>query len=164
MKISPRQIPTPLFTKKRKRKTMALPSSPNRTIPNSLRRGDSGWPVFALQSGIDTLGYDCDADGAFGPKTDDKVRQFQKNQKLVVDGIAGNATQKRIVILIDAKTHDRHKDLPTGILRGFSESEGGNNLGAVNWQIAGGVDCGVVQIRCYGPAFKVSEMTVAYDP
>jgi hypothetical protein len=143
---------------------MSLPGSPNRTTPSSLRKGDDGWPVFALQGGLEANGYSLVADGDFGPKTDSAVRRFQEKQNLVVDGIAGPATQGRTIILIDARTHDKHKNLPTGILRGFAEAEGGNNLGAVNWQIAGGVDCGIVQVRCYGPPYQASAMRVAYDP
>jgi len=144
---------------------MTLPVTPNKTIPSSLRKGDSGWPVYALQAGLTACGFDCGGnDGAFGPKTDTQTRLFQKANNLVVDGIAGNATQKRISILIDAKTHNRHKDLPTGLLRGFAETEGGNNLGAVNWHIEGGVDCGIVQIRVYGPPYATQHMQNAYNP
>jgi hypothetical protein len=123
-----------------------------------------GWPVYGLQTGLDKLGHDLTFDGDFGPATDLAVRNFQIKQKLTVDGIAGITTQARIVTLIDAKTHDNHPRLPTGLLRGFAESEGGNNLGAVNWSVKGGVDCGVVQIRCYGPPYKSEEMYAAYHP
>jgi peptidoglycan hydrolase-like protein with peptidoglycan-binding domain len=143
---------------------MALPSAPNKVIPSSTRKGDSGWPVFALQCGLDTLGYSLDADGSFGPATDEAVRHFQKDNKLIVDGIAGSASQQRVTLLIDARTHERHRELPVGLLRGFAETEGGNNLGAVNWNIAGGVDCGVVQIRVYGPPYDRTAMMNAFDP
>jgi Putative peptidoglycan binding domain len=143
---------------------MTLPQTPNRSIPESLRKGDEGWPVYGLQSGLDALNYNLTYDGDFGVRTDQAVREFQIKQKLGVDGIAGQATQLRIISLIDAKTHDKFDSLPAGLLRGFSEAEGGNNLGAVNWNIKGGVDCGVVQVRCYGPPFKSNEMYVAYDP
>jgi hypothetical protein len=143
---------------------MTLPLTPNKTTPSSLRKGDQGWPVYGLQSGLDALGYNLTFDGDFGVRTDQAVRNFQLKQKLQPDGIAGQATQTRIITLLDAKTHNKHKQLPAGLLRGFSESEGGNNVGAVNWHVSGGVDCGVVQVRCYGPPYKANEMYVAYDP
>ena len=144
---------------------MSLPAAPNKTIPSSTKQGDDGWPVYALQTGLNAVSFSSGgADGAFGPMTDKAVRSFQDKYNLVVDGIAGSATQRRISILIDAETHSNHDSLPVGLLRGFAESEGGNNLGAVNWSVGGGVDCGVVQIRCYGPPFEQSAMKNAYDP
>jgi len=143
---------------------MTLPLAPNRTIPSSLRKGDEGWPVYGLQTGLDALNYNLTFDGDFGVRTDQAVRNFQTKQKLHVDGIAGQATQLRIISLLDVKTHNKHLQLPIGLLRGFSAAEGGNNVGAVNWHVSGGVDCGVVQIRCYGPPYKSSELYVAYDP
>jgi hypothetical protein len=143
---------------------MSLPATPNRSIPSSLRKGDEGWPVYGLQAGLDAVGYNLAYDGDFGVLTDQAVRNFQTKQKLEPDGIAGQITQTRLITLIDAKTHDKHSKLPTGLLRGFSEAEGGNNVGAVNWQVSGGVDCGVVQIRVYGPPYKVEDMYAAFDP
>ena len=144
---------------------MTLPSAPNRRTPSSLKEGDKGWPVYGLQTGLDAVGYALDADGDFGPATKSAVRNFQRRNKLTVDGVPGIRTQAKIVALIDKETHDRHRNkLPTGLLRGFAESEGGNNLGAVNWEVPGGVDCGVVQIRVYGPPYKQSELSNAYNP
>jgi hypothetical protein len=144
---------------------MSLPTSPNRTTPQSLRQGDQGWPVFALQCGLDELGYDCDADGIFGPATYRMVQAFQRKiQTLTIDGIAGSATQTQIVRLIDISVHEKHPQLPYGLLRGFALSESGNSLGATNWNVSGGVDCGVVQIRCAGPPFYEGSMRIAYDP
>src|SRR4051794_6087049 len=144
---------------------MSLPTSPNRTTPRSLRQGDQGWPVFALQCGLDELGYDCDADGIFGPGTYRMVQAFQRKiQTLTIDGIAGPATQTQIVRLIDINVHGKHPQLAYGLLRGFALSESGNSLGATNWNVYGGVDCGVVQIRCAGPPFYEGTMRIAYDP
>lgn len=143
---------------------MTLPISPNRTTPYSLRQGDQGWPVFGLQSGLDELGYNCDADGVFGPFTETVVKTFQKDLRLVVDGLVGPATQAQIVRFIDAHTHSHNTWLPDGLLRGFASTESGNSLGATNWNVPGGVDCGVVQIRCSGPPFKESSLRMAYDP
>lgn len=143
---------------------MSLPTSPNRTSVITLRSGATGWPVFALQRGLDQLGYSCYADGEFGPGTEGVVRAFQLRQALVADGLAGPTTQAQIVRLSDNATHDIYPELPTGLIRGFATAESGNLLGAVNWQIVGGVDCGVVQIRCIGPPFSQSALRLAYDP
>jgi hypothetical protein len=143
---------------------MTLPQTPNRQTPSSLTKGDEGWPVYGLQAGLEAVGYALFWDGDFGAATDAVVRDFQYDFKLGVDGVAGTKTQAKMVALIDRATHKRHDELPEGLLRGFADSEGGNNIGAVNWNIKGGVDCGVVQIRCYGPPFKIADMHTAYNP
>jgi hypothetical protein len=143
---------------------MSLPSSPNKTAPLSLRKGDKGWPVYGLQTGLDAIGYTLAFDGDFGPATDDAVRRFQRDNFLTADGIAGENTQTRLISLLDTRTHNRHDNLPDGLLRGFVASESASNVGAVNWNIDGGVDCGVVQIRCYGPPYIMDEMRKAYNP
>jgi len=143
---------------------MSLPSEPNKTTPSSLKKGDEGWPVYGLQTGLDAVGYSLAFDGDFGPATDKAVRAFQTNYFLVTDGIAGVNTQARLIALLDTRTHNRHDGLPDGLLRGFAESESGNKLGAVNWNVKGGVDCGAVQIRCYGPPYDMDVMRKAYNP
>lgn len=138
---------------------MTLPSEPNRSTPVSLRRGDTGWPVYALQRGLS-----IEADGIFGPATETAVFEYQRLVKLGADGIAGPMTQATIARSVDSATHAAHPSLPAGLLRGFAEVEGGNNLGAVNWSVAGGVDCGIVQIRVYGPPYDLGAMRSAYTP
>jgi peptidoglycan hydrolase-like protein with peptidoglycan-binding domain len=42
---------------------------------------------------LESLGYDVGPiDGIFGPLTEKAVRKFQKDNKLVVDGIVGQET------------------------------------------------------------------------
>jgi exopolysaccharide biosynthesis protein len=63
----------------------------------NLRRGMTGQDVRDLQSALVALGYDPKGvDGIFGPGTDAAVRQFQKDNQLVVDGIAGPATYRTL--------------------------------------------------------------------
>jgi len=59
-----------------------------------LRRGSRGTQVTKLQQQLITLGYleTGDADGKFGPKTAWAVMQFQKDQGINVDGVAGYQT------------------------------------------------------------------------
>lgn len=58
----------------------------------TLRDGDEGEDVKALQTNLIRLGYDCGkwgADGDFGDATEIAVEKFQKDHGLTVDGIYG---------------------------------------------------------------------------
>lgn len=71
-----------------------------------LCKGDSGSEVKTLQENLIRLGYSCGstgADGDFGDKTDAAVRAFQKDNGLVVDGLAGEKTQAKIEDLLNKK-------------------------------------------------------------
>lgn len=72
-------------------------SKPTESVVFNLRRGSKGADVTKLQTALNALGYDCGtADGIFGAKTEAAVRAFQADNGLVVDGIAGKATQKAL--------------------------------------------------------------------
>lgn len=58
----------------------------------SLRRGDYGEPVRALQYLLRSNAATIVADGDFGPATDAAVRDFQTVRRALVDGIAGPQT------------------------------------------------------------------------
>lgn len=59
----------------------------------TLRYGDSGSAVKAMQQALTDLGYEPGSvDGKFGRGTQAAVKQFQKNNNLMVDGLAGNKT------------------------------------------------------------------------
>lgn len=61
----------------------------------TLRRGDSGETVRALQLLLIGRGYRCGprgADGDFGPATQGAAESFQRGRRLSVDGIVGPAT------------------------------------------------------------------------
>jgi peptidoglycan hydrolase-like protein with peptidoglycan-binding domain len=65
--------------------------------PTTLRSGDSGDAVAALQSRLQQLGYYSGAiDGIFGDGTEAAVREFQAARGLEVDGIAGAATREAL--------------------------------------------------------------------
>lgn len=55
-------------------------------------QGDRGLCVAKLQTLLAIAGYDLEADGRFGPITDQHVRSFQATGGLEVDGLAGPAT------------------------------------------------------------------------
>ena len=67
----------------------AIPETPNAVDParSMLRKGDMGPSVKKLQQ---LLGIK--ADGNFGPKTEAKVKAFQKSKRLVADGLVGQKT------------------------------------------------------------------------
>jgi hypothetical protein len=88
-----------------------------------LKRGMSGWDVYALQTGLDTV-----ADGAFGPKTELAVVRFQNEAKLHPDGIAGILTQRSLALAIIFPLQ-RSLGTPPGLARGQVESESGYQLG-----------------------------------
>lgn len=70
---------------------------PEETVYFNLRRGSKGTEVTRLQAALNALGYDCGAaDGIFGAATEKAVRAFQADNGLVVDGIAGKATQEAL--------------------------------------------------------------------
>jgi len=61
----------------------------------TLRKGSEGETVRELQERLIALGYDCGtkgADGKFGAKTEEAVKEFQRKHGLKVDGIVGENT------------------------------------------------------------------------
>jgi hypothetical protein len=141
-----------------------LPDTPPKSSYSTIKQNQNGWHVYALQAGLLALEYTVTTDGYFGPKTYAVVREFQNRNLLDTDGIAGPATQGRIIVMLDDVIHRSISALPAGLLRGFAEGEGGNLLAAVNWSVAGGVDCGVVQNRVTGPPYSMSKLTAAFSP
>ncbi len=68
----------------------AAMNGPDRPLPaprRTLRRGDTGEDVRVLQAALGIT-----ADGQFGPKTDDRVRAFQRRHELLPDGVVGPLT------------------------------------------------------------------------
>ena len=63
---------------------------------NTLTKGSTGADVKKLQQSLIDKGYDLGptgADGKYGAKTQAAVTQYQKDNKLTVDGMAGKQTQ-----------------------------------------------------------------------
>jgi peptidoglycan hydrolase-like protein with peptidoglycan-binding domain len=58
-----------------------------------LKSGSKGEWVTGLQGQLQRLGYDPGAaDGVFGRRTENAVKQFQRDQGLAADGIVGPRT------------------------------------------------------------------------
>ena len=64
----------------------------------TLRKGARGNITKLLQEKLVSLGYNTNGvDGIFGSGTDNAVRLFQKSNKLLVDGIVGKNTWRKII-------------------------------------------------------------------
>lgn len=135
-----------------------LPSVPPDVARSSVRVGAGGWLVYALQKCL-RIG----ADGSFGPQTEAAVKGYQTTEALTVDGIVGPATQKALALRAIGRA-EAVVPAPAGLLYGLSAAESGMLLEAVNWAVTGGVDCGVVQRRVYGPPYGLDALRTAFDP
>lgn len=143
---------------------MALPAAPPKYSSYSamlrpIVRGSEPWAVYALQRAVGVT----PATGTFGPQTLRKVKAFQTKYGLEADGIAGPATQWMILQLAGAAADQAH-GLPVGVGVGFAWHEGGKILGATNWDVPGGVDCGPGQWRIVGPPFSLDRLKRAFRP
>lgn len=70
---------------------------PTVVTTTNLKKGSTGNAVKTLQNNLNLLGYNCGtADGIFGDKTVVAVKNFQKANKLAIDGIVGKNTQSAI--------------------------------------------------------------------
>lgn len=66
-----------------------------------LKNGSSGVEVVKLQDALKQLNYQVGtSDGDFGPNTEAKLRQFQANNRLTVDGVYGGASQTMLISLL----------------------------------------------------------------
>lgn len=64
----------------------------------SLRWGDRGSAVELLQDRLNGAGFGLVADGDFGKATLDAVKEFQRLNGLVADGVVGAATKKALAL------------------------------------------------------------------
>lgn len=63
----------------------------------AVRRGTSGEGVKAVQWILNYCGYGCSVDGTFGAQTEQRVKEFQSDMLLAVDGIVGKNTREVLV-------------------------------------------------------------------
>lgn len=71
-------------------------------VEQVIKMGDKNNNVVALQSKLNTLGYGLVVDGDFGKATYNAVADFQKNNGLTVDGIAGQKTVDKLNEILNA--------------------------------------------------------------
>ena len=68
-------------------------ATPAPTYTRTLKKGDKGDAVMALQEKLIALGYlSGKADGIFGSDTRDAIKAFQRNEGMDDDGVAGPST------------------------------------------------------------------------
>ncbi|MGC3791987.1 GH25 family lysozyme [Priestia aryabhattai] len=83
--------------------------------PSSYRKGDSGLGVKELQQKLLKLGYDLPKykdDSHYGDETVSAVIEFQKKNRLTVDGIAGESTLGKVDDLIEELEKTKAEGLP----------------------------------------------------
>jgi len=100
-----------------------FPLTVGRYIFRALKEGAKGWDVYALQCGLGIT-----ADGDFGPATAKATREFQSEHELIVDEIAGLATQ-RAVLQERIWPQQAAFKTPAGLARGMVEGECGWQIG-----------------------------------
>ena len=89
----------------------------------TLRRGDKNSTVKELQNLLnDKTSHTLVADGDFGRKTEDAVKDFQKANRLGADGIVGKNTWKALDGAADSPAAS-----PTSTSRGVTAPSGGGN-------------------------------------
>lgn len=82
------------------------------SFAETLRKGDKGDNVIALQTGLAAKGYYTGKiDGIFGAGTLKAVKAFQKAESLKVDGLAGKATQARLTELTGVVFEEEDDDV-----------------------------------------------------
>lgn len=135
---------------------MSLPADPPRYgtwkgIIAPIRKGETGWRVWALQKAIQATAPGITCDGVFGRQTHRLLTAYQTAAGLTGDGIAGPATQTKMLADAEKDVNPDFPALPLGVIRGFAVYEGGGVLAATNWYTPpgqpAGVDLGPVQWR-----------------
>lgn len=75
---------------------LVTPYTPVNVLP-VLKKGSRGVNVKIAQEALNRFGYNLSVDGKFGPKTEEAVKDFQRNNKLVSDGIIGKKTWEKLM-------------------------------------------------------------------
>lgn len=81
----------------------------------TLKKGAQGEDVRAMQEMLNNLGYYCGtADGIFGNKTSEAVKDFQEYNNLTIDGVAGPKTLEILAARSAQVDPDAELDEPDG--------------------------------------------------
>lgn len=62
-----------------------------------VRRGSKGTPAKIVQAMLICLGYSCELNGDFSDDSINALKQYQKDNKFIVNGIAGKAVITKMV-------------------------------------------------------------------
>lgn len=138
---------------------------PSKTIYEFKKGDPDGVGIASLQVALNETGYQPElvVDGNFGDETEVAVKDYQTSKGLGADGVAGLKTQTKLADGF-GRTAKTLYALPSGLIYGLVEAEAGFRIGAVNWSQPGGVDCGYVQRRVYGPPWNELDIKKAFDP
>lgn len=118
-------------------------------------RGSSGSEVRKIQQRLQNWGYfSGEADGIYGPQTEEAVRYFQRKNGLEADGIAGPATLAALGIVSSAEEGDADYQLLARIISAEARGE------PYEGQVAVGA---VVLNRVEHPSFPDSVAGVVYQ-
>ena len=84
------------------------PDAPNEATYRTLFKGSTGDDVRRLQAKLQDLGYleTKDVTGTYLTSTAEAVKRFQRDKKLVIDGIAGSNTQHKLFGTVPEGTYD----------------------------------------------------------
>lgn len=135
---------------------------PGRSFRYTLRTGVRGHDVWALQLNLNEAGFGLAVDGVFGAITEQAVRDYQRWRTIAADGVAGPTTQRYLALELLRPSQRDHR-IPLGLMRGVTEGESGWFVGAVNWGVAGGVDCGWTQRRVLERDFSDEAFRAAFS-
>jgi hypothetical protein len=86
----------PVFAR-RARLTDVRPAGPV-VVERTLRQGDDGEDVSAMQAALNKKGFNLTVDGKYGPTMTDAVTQFQQKAGLTPDGEIGAMTREKLKI------------------------------------------------------------------
>lgn len=78
----------------------ALAGFGDRTLSIGMEGGD----VEKLQSILKQLGYDVGVDGRFGPRTEKRVKQYERDERIPVDGTVDRSEAKAMKAQLDGAT------------------------------------------------------------
>ena len=103
----------------------------------TIRRGNKGADVIECQTMLTRLGYDignCGIDGDFGRATEAAVKEFQRDHRLVVDGVVGvmtwDALDKAIAQLNEKPIEKTYSVIIRGLDKTQAEAIANNYPGA----------------------------------
>lgn len=121
----------------------------------SLSRGNTGENVSRLQEKLNESGYSVQVDGIFGTETKQAVEQFQKDNDLAVDGIAGPKTLSKLGL--ETEINNSGTDIYLIARAVYAEARGEEYMGKV-------AVAAVILNRVDDPSFPNSVSGVVYQP
>lgn len=134
---------------------------PNENYHVSLKRGMSGWDVWAIQIALNARGSKLTLDGVFGAATEASVLSVQAALGVTRDGIMGPQTQSALCVAECASAEERVT--PKGLLKGICLGESGGIIPATSTAYSNGSrDYGPLQDNLLNPS--EAQLREAFNP